>query len=98
MLIYATISRNSDANGISRIGRQKLAEITGVSDLDTVTKHTNRLEYQGLLTKRYTLLEGKKRAEYHLSFNKKDFIWVSNQVASYPPETLGLLLKLAMLR
>lgn len=99
-VVYAQLSCNSNGKGVSNISRQKLAYKTGIKDLETITKITNRLEEKGLIKKSYTFKGGRKLAHYKVCNPQKDFMWVSNSIFSLGLNTgqTGFLIKLAELR
>ena len=73
-LVYAVISCNSDENGESHISRKEISNITGIKKHDTITNHTNKLVEEGLITKTYKHVGGKKLVTYKLLSSKKDFM------------------------
>jgi DNA-binding MarR family transcriptional regulator len=98
--VYAIISCNSDKDGVSHIRREVIAEKAGIKEVDTVTKHTNKLEEIGLLTKEYVTKQGKKRAIYHLRDHKDQFMFVSNDLfgCGLSNGEIGFAIKFARLR
>lgn len=75
-LVYVAIAKYS-YKGVSRISRATIADITGIKKLSTITKHTNKLEQIGLITKEYnTIGKSKKSVSYRLNYNGDPFIIV----------------------
>ena len=97
-LIYAILSCYSDANGESRISREKIAQKAGIKQPDTVTNHTNKLVQEGLITKTYRYENGKRLVTYKVLASNQDYMWVSNCLMKYTPNEIGFLVKLAALR
>lgn len=73
-LIYSLLSCYSDSEGISNISRQCLADKSGIKKLDTITKHTKKLEDLGLIQKTYTFHGGKKLAHYQVINPQRNFM------------------------
>lgn len=73
-LIYAVISCFSDADGKSRITREKISQKTGIKKLDTITEHTNHLMEKGLIKKDYEFVEGKKYVIYTVIKKNHDYM------------------------
>jgi hypothetical protein len=98
--VYAIISCNSDKDGVSHIRREVIAEKAGIKDVDTITKHTNKLEEVGLITKEYVAKQGKKMAIYHLRDHRDNFMFVSNDLfgCGLTDTEIGFAIKLGRLR
>lgn len=97
-LIYGIISKNSDATGKSRITREKLSKLSGISDLDAISDYTSKLQKKGLITKSAFYINGAKHITYFINKISEDFLWVANAVFDDGPELIGFLLKFAQLR
>lgn len=77
-LVYSVISRYS-YKGESRISRSAISQITGIKKLDTITKHTNKLEKLGLITKLY-IGDNKKSVVYKLNYKEEPFTIIMNDL------------------
>lgn len=93
--VYATISCYSDNKNISHIGRDMLAFLTGLNDLDTLSKYTAKLEKKGLIRKTYNHHKGKRLVEYEIIKPETDYLYITNQLFSGNTELIGFLIKLA---
>ena len=79
--VYAAIASYS-YRGVSRVSRATIAEMAGIKKLDTVTKHTNKLEQLGLITKIYNSKENsKKSVSYRLNYKDEPFVIVNHLLA-----------------
>lgn len=60
--VYSVLACYTDKNQTSHISREVLSHLSGVSDLDTISKYTKQFELDGLLKKSYTYssINGKK--------------------------------------
>ena len=97
-LIYGIISKNSDATGKSQITREKLSELSGISDLDAISDYTSKLEKKHLIRKSTSYINGIRRVTYYMNKTSEDFLWVASAVFDNGPELIGFLLKFAQLR
>ena len=96
-LVYAIISRYS-YRGVSKISRSFISDISGIKKHDTITKHTNRLEELGLITKEY-VGKNKKSVIYKLNFKSEPFVIIMDSLMDVINGTeLAFAIKLAGLR
>ena len=95
MAVYGTISCYNDSNSISHISRLTLSHLSGVNDLDTISKYTNKFESLGLLNKVYISYKGKKLVEYKINTPDKEYYFVTNEIFRGNPELIGFLFKIA---
>ena len=93
--VYATISCYSDNKNISHISRDTLAFLTGLNDLDTLSRYTANLEKKGLIRKTYNHYKGKRLVEYEIIKPDTDYLYITNKLFSENTELIGFLIKLA---
>jgi len=97
--VYSVLSCYTDKDNTSHISREILSKLSGVSDLDTISKYTNQFQKDGLLNKqtRYSLT-GKKLVEYKIIEPKMDYLLCTNKLFSGNAELIGFLCLLAQFK
>lgn len=93
--VYSVLACYTDKNQISHITRETIAHLSGVSDLDTISKYTNQFQKDGLLIKETKYISGKKFVEYKILEPSKDYLLVTNKLFSGNSELIGFLCLLA---
>lgn len=93
--VYSVLACYTDKNQISHITRETIAHLSGVSDLDTISKYTNKFQEDGLLIKETKYISGKKFVEYKILEPSKDYLLVTNKLFSGNSELIGFLCLLA---
>ena len=93
--VYSVLACYTDKNQISHITRETIAHLSGVSDLDTISKYTNQFQEDGLLIKEIKYISGKKFVEYKILEPGKDYLLVTNKLFSGNSELIGFLCLLA---
>lgn len=95
--VYSTLACYTDKNQVSHISREVLAHLSGVSDLDTISKYTKQFALDGLITKeiKYSQVTGKKLVEYKILEPQDDYLFCTNKLFSGNAELIGFLCLLA---
>lgn len=98
-LVYAYICAYSNGK-VSHISRNTLMDLTGIKTADIITKHTNKLEQEGLISKEYSYSNGgKKLVTYNILNGDTNFICVSNDLLNaLKTNEIAFAIRLATLR
>lgn len=98
-LVYAYICAYSNGK-VSHISRNTLMDLTGIKTADIITKHTNKLEQEGLISKEYSYSNGgKKLVTYNILNGDTNFICVSNNLLNaLKTNEIAFAIRLATLR
>ena len=91
--VYSVLACYTDKKQTSHISREVLSSLSGVSDLDTISKYTKQFELDGLLKKSYTYssINGKKLVEYKIIPPNKDYLLITNELFDGNSELIGFL-------
>lgn len=95
--VYSVLACYTDKNQVSHISREVLSQLSGVSDLDTISKYTNQFTLDGLIKKesKYSPVTGKKFVEYTILEPQDDYLFCTNKLFSGNAELIGFLCLLA---
>ena len=94
--VYVTLAAHADKNNICKLTRAMISNLSGVSDLDTITKYTSKFEKDGLLVKKSGFKSnGKKYVEYQIVDQSLDYLTVTNKLFGGNPKLLGFMCLLA---
>lgn len=94
--VYVTLAAHTDKNNICKLTRAMISNLSGVSDLDTITKYTSKFEKDGLLVKKSGFKSnGKKYVEYQIVDQSLDYLTVTNKLFGGNPKLLGFMCLLA---
>lgn len=89
--VYSTISAFSGGDGICRLPRKSISDLSGVSDLDTISKYTSKFEKDGLLKKLVQIKGARKIVTYKVISPDKDYQLVSSDIFGGDPSLLGFI-------
>lgn len=94
--VYSVLACYTDKNKVSHISREILSKLSGVKDLDTISKYTSKFEKDNLIKKTYKFSDtGKRIVEYKILEPGKDYLLVSSELFSGNPDLIGFLCALS---
>lgn len=97
--VYAVLTCFTDKANVSHISRETISKLSGVKDLDTISKYTNMFEKDGLLRKQIKYSQtGKRLVEYIICEPTSGYTLCSNKLFSGNPDLIGFLCLLADLK
>lgn len=94
--VYATIAAHSGGDNICKLTRRAISDLSGVSDLDTISKYTSKFEKDGLLKKiNHIDAKGRKLVDYKLLEQPTDYLLITYALFGGDPKMLGFVCLLA---
>lgn len=94
--VYSVLACYTDKSKVSHISREILAKLSGVKDLDTISKYTGMFERDGLISKQMKYSQtGKRLVEYKILEPTSGYTLCTNKLFSGNSELIGFLCLLA---